>query len=211
MHTTLGSICIADNTIAFVALTLFAASVFAHCDTMNGPVVGAARDALARRDVTPVLRWVRASDEPSIRVAFARALAVRTLGGEARELADQWFFETIVRIHRTGEGEPFTGLKPADTPVPEAVRVSDEAIATGDVTRLSSLLSDAAGHGIHKRFAELLDRKTHADESIEARRRFVAAYIAFVHYAEHAHALLMHGAEGHHEPGAIPADEEHRD
>ena len=45
---------------------------------------------------------------------------------EARELADRYFFETLVRIHRAGEGAPYTGLKPAGRDlgpaVPAAVR-----------------------------------------------------------------------------------------
>ena len=51
-------------------------------------------------------------DEPEGRAVFDKALAVRVLGGTAKELADQFFFETVVRLHRRSEGEPYTGLKP---------------------------------------------------------------------------------------------------
>ena len=84
---------------------------------MDGPVVLTAKTALDHKDVTPVLKWIKKNDEAEIKAAFAKTLAVRTKGPEARELADQFFFETFVRIHRAGEGAPFTGLKPAGTPL----------------------------------------------------------------------------------------------
>ena len=93
----------------------------AHCDSMDGPVVQAARLSLAMGNPAPALAWVRREDEGEIREAFERTLAVRALGGSATELAELWFFETLVRVHRVGEGEPYTGLKPAGTPVPAGI------------------------------------------------------------------------------------------
>jgi hypothetical protein len=100
--------------VALLAAMLASPSrAIAHCDTLDGPVVSDARAALEARDVTPVLKWVEAGKEPEVREAFRHALAVRVLGPEARTLADRFFFETLVRVHREGEGEPYTGLKPA--------------------------------------------------------------------------------------------------
>ena len=87
-------------------------AVFAHCDTMDGPVVAAAKAALEKGDVTPVLKWVAKDREGEIRTAFQKTLAVRSKGPEAKELAHMYFFETLVRIHRAGEGAPYTGLQP---------------------------------------------------------------------------------------------------
>ena len=87
----------------------------AHCDTLEGPVVQTARAALATGDITPVLKWVRTQDEEQIRLAFDKALSVRKKGDDVQELADLYFFETLVRIHRAGEGAPYTGLKSSDT------------------------------------------------------------------------------------------------
>ncbi|MDD5642387.1 MAG: DUF6448 family protein, partial [Syntrophales bacterium] len=82
----------------------------AHCDTVDGPVVAAARLALAKGEVTPVLKWVPKDDEGEIRAVFQKTLRVRTKGPEAKDLADRYFFETLVRMHRASEGEPYTGL-----------------------------------------------------------------------------------------------------
>ncbi|MEN9420370.1 MAG: hypothetical protein RI988_3991 [Pseudomonadota bacterium] len=68
---------------------------FAHCDTLDGPVVAAARKALDSGDVNPVLMWVRSKDEGEIRQHFEKTLAVRRVNAQAQELADMYFFETL--------------------------------------------------------------------------------------------------------------------
>ena len=45
--------------------------------------------------------------------AFEFAREARVYGAEAREVADLYFFDTVVRVPRRGEGAPHTGLKPA--------------------------------------------------------------------------------------------------
>ena len=86
---------------------------FAHCDGLDGPVVKVAQKALETGNVNLVLIWVQKKDEGEVKKAFQKTLAVRKLNPQAKELADMYFFETLVRIHRAGEGEPYTGLKPA--------------------------------------------------------------------------------------------------
>lgn len=109
---------------ALLCLPLLA---YAHCDTLDGPVVQTARESLEKSDITPVLKWVQVKDEKEIRAAFDKALAVRAMGPEAKELADMYFFETLVRIHRAGEGAPYTGLKPGAA-VDPAVALADKAL-----------------------------------------------------------------------------------
>ena len=113
----------------------------AHCDTLDGPVVSAARKALESGNVNLALVWVQKSDEAEIRRAFQSASNVRRAGGEARSMADSYFFETLVRIHRAGEGAPFTGLKPAGTVEPP-VAAADKAIETGRLQPLAKLIAD---------------------------------------------------------------------
>src|SRR5690606_7258947 len=55
---------------ATAALGLLASPAFAHCDSMDGPVVQDAQRAIEAQDVTPVLKWVAAEDEDEIRSAF---------------------------------------------------------------------------------------------------------------------------------------------
>jgi len=83
----------------FGSMFFFTKNLYAHCDTLEGPVVESARKALASGDITPLLKWVAADDEQMIRTAFQKTLEVRKLGTQARDLADMYFFETLVRIH----------------------------------------------------------------------------------------------------------------
>jgi len=168
--------------------------------------VADARRALEAGDPEPVLKWVLPEHEGQIREHFARTLAVRTQSAEARELADLWFFETLVRIHREGEGAPYTGIRPAGSPVEPVILAADRSLETGSGEELASHLSEAVRHGIHQRFAEALEARKQADESIEAGRRFVAAYVELTHYVEALDAVA--GGHGSHH-GSEPDQHEH--
>ena len=159
----------------------------AHCDTIDGPVVAAARVALERSDVTPALKWVHSGDEGTIRAAFAKAVAVRALSSEARDLADNWFFETLVRVHREGEGAPYTGLKPAAEVEPGIV-LADTAIASGKIEPVISSVTQEIARGIRERFALVKERQQRAETSVQAGRDYVETYIDFIHYVERVHA-----------------------
>ena len=153
-----------------------------HCDTLGGPVVKTAKMALEKGDVTPILKWVKKGNEGEIKEAFKKTLAVRKQGKEAQELADMYFFETLVRIHRAGEGAPYTGLK--REPVEPVIVESDRALESGSSDSLMKFVNDAVAKGIHERFMHARETKKHADESVEAGREFVEAYVEFTHYVE---------------------------
>lgn len=157
----------------------------AHCDTMDGPVVTDAKQALEKGDVIPVLKWVKKAQESEIRAAFARTLAVRKQSAEAKDLADLYFFETLVRVHRVGEDEPYTGLKPHGTPVEPDIAAADRAIAAGSAESLLKDVSEGEAAGVRQRFQRVMESKKHAEESIEAGREYVEAYVQFIHHAEH--------------------------
>jgi hypothetical protein len=182
--------------VVFEILFLYAIDAKAHCDTLDGPVVESARLALAAGAVTPVLKWVPVDDEQLIRTAFQNTMAVRKLGGQAQTLADMYFFETLVRIHRAGEGASYTGLKP-DTAIDAAIALADKALESETVDKLVGVLSGAMARRIRDRFQLTLDRKKHADESIAAGREFVEAYVIFTHYVEGLHDLIQNGAGSH--------------
>lgn len=169
----------------------------AHCDTMDGPVVASARAAMEKGNVTPVLRWVSKEHEGEIREAFAKVLALRTKAPEAAEIADRWFFETLVRVHREGEGAPYTGLKPAGTDPGPGVREADRALETGNGDALVKALSEAVAEGVRHRLHRAVEAKKHAEESVEAGREFVEAYVQYVHYVEGIHVAAAGSAHGH--------------
>lgn len=169
----------------------------AHCDTTEGPVVMTAKAALEKGDVTPVLKWVKKADEYEIRELFKKTLVVRNKGKEAQELADRNFFETLVRIHRAGEGAPYTGLK-HEAPEP-VIQAADKALENSSADDLVKQVNNAVTRGIRERFTRTAETRKHADESIEKGRAFVEAYVDFTHYVERlqrdASAGEVHHAE----------------
>lgn len=168
---------------AGAALAVASGPAAAHCDTLDGPVVSAARKALDAGKVELVLVWVRADDEAELRKAFERARNVRKAGGEAKELADLYFFETLVRVHRAGEGAAYTGLKPAGTVEP-AVAAADRAIQTGKLQPLGKLVVDRMEKGLHGHFNAVMTKKKYNPDDVAAGRAYSSAYVEFVHYAE---------------------------
>jgi len=195
------------TSLVFVLLLLAAPNGAAHCDTLDGPVVETARLALQKADVTPVLKWVNKEGEKEIREAFAVALKVRALGEDARKLADTHFFEILVRVHRAGEGVPFTGLKPAGTIDPGLV-AADKALQEGTIDKLSADIAKSLQEGLRSRFAEVLEKKKHADDSIEAGRAYVVAYIDYAHFVEAVHSITSRAGEDQHHLHAPDKHEE---
>lgn len=190
----------------FLVLALPAA-VLAHCDTLDGPVVADARVALDKGDITPVLKWVQADDEAELKAAFAKARDVRKLNPEAQALADSYFFETLVRVHRAGEGAPYTGLKPAGTVEPPIAK-ADLSLEKGNVDELAKAIASHAEAGIRERFQHALATKKHAQESVEAGRDYVAAYVTYVHYVEGI-VNAVHTKAHHGEAAEAPAHHQH--
>ncbi|OPY73510.1 MAG: hypothetical protein A4E63_00971 [Syntrophorhabdus sp. PtaU1.Bin050] len=168
---------------------------YAHCDTLEGPVVTAAKVALEKKDVTPVLKWLKKDDEAEVRELFRKTLIVRGKGPESKELADRYFFETLVRLHRAGEGAPFTGLQSG--PPEPIIAEADKALEKGSIDGLVKEITDAVTTGIRKRFTETFERKKHADESVDTGREFVEAYVGFTHYVERLHEDALSSAAHH--------------
>src|SRR5215207_11421921 len=112
-----------------------------HCDSMDGPVVTAAKRALEAKDVSIALAFVPKDGEDEVTRAFEAALRIRDQGSSVREVADLHFFETVVRAHRAGEGAPYTGLKPAGLDHGPVIPIAERAIESGSPERLIGLLT----------------------------------------------------------------------
>ena len=169
--------------IAAVAALSWGTAAQAHCDTLDGPVVSQARKALDTGNVNLVLGWVQNKDESEVRSAFQKAVAVRKTGGAAKDLADTYFFETLVRVHRAGEGAPYTGLKPAGEIEP-AIAAADKSIETGKLEPVAKLVIDRTKDGLHGQFDAVTAKKKHNPGDVAAARAYVGAYVEYVHYVE---------------------------
>ncbi len=185
---------------AAVALTFAIPHIAAaHCDTLDGPVIQDAHKALDAKDITPVLKWVKAKDEKAVKAAFNKALAAKGANAEA---AHNKFFATLVKIHRAGEGAPFTGLKPVGAVEP-AVAEADKALASGSADALVKLVADDITTGIKTRYERAAAAYKHKDESVAQGREFVEAYVEFTHYVEKLHMdAIGKGAHDEHKSQA---------
>jgi hypothetical protein len=189
--------------------TILVGNAKAHCDTVGGPVIPEARAALEKGEVTPVLKWVKAENEAEIRRLFAQAVAVRGKGGDAKALADQHFLETLIRLHRAGEGAPYTGIK--DEPVEPIAAMADQTLASGSAEELIGMINTHLAGAIREKFQRVVATAKEKDKSIDAGREYVEAYVTYLHYVEGVHAAIA-AAGDHHGGGgeAGPAEAEHQ-
>ena len=195
-----------------LAIVLFVVTGMAeaHCDGMDGPVVLAARRALETRDVNLVLIWIQPNDEAEVKQAFQATMNMRSLSPQAKELADRYFFETLVRLHRMGEGAPYTGLEPAGRDLGPAIPAADKALAQGSPEQLQQLLAKALQAGLREHFENVVAReKFHADD-LAAGRRYVEAYVEYVHYVEAIYEAAARPAQGRHRETGTVFDEARR-
>ncbi|HEX6440342.1 MAG TPA: DUF6448 family protein [Candidatus Binatia bacterium] len=191
------------TTPSIVSILLFTIALFlpkqvmAHCDGLDGPVVKAAQTALENGNVNPVLIWVQKKDEGEIKQAFQKTLAVRKLNLQAKELADMYFFETLVRIHRAGEGEPYTGLKPAGRDLEPAIPAADKAIESGKLEPLLKILTETLQTEVREKFKAVSAKKNFKPDNVDAGREYVEVYVPFVSYVERIYATAKGAAKGH--------------
>lgn len=166
--------------------------VWAHCDTESGPVAIDARQALENGQLERAAIWVSPEQHEELRAAFEQALAVNRMGGKAKELAERYFTETAVRLHRQAEGLPYTGLKPAE-PLPPDVEVAERALETGDLQAVSALLTSEIQERLQHLFVTERAARRSKDESLTAGREWVDAYVRYVTYVHGLHETIQAG------------------
>ncbi len=171
-----------------------------HCDSLDGPVVTAARRALEADDVDLVLPFVPEHAEAEVRAMFASVQSARGLGEAAREVADRLFFETVVRVHRAGEGAPYDGLKPAGLDVGPVIPLAERAIETGSAQAVTEYLTGVLSDELKHRLDEVNTLAAVKERSVPDGRAYVEAMLGFQVYSHHLLQALhapAHGDAGH--------------
>ncbi len=171
-----------------------------HCDSMDGPVVTVARRALEKEDVNLILPYVKDHASADVKSAFEKALRARKSDPAAREVADVYFFETAVRLHRAGEGAPYTGLKPAGLDVGPVIPVAEKAIETGSPDALIRLLTDTLRREVQHRFEHIKHLRDYRTGDVAQAREYVEAMLGLEVYSHHLYlAMKATPHEGGHE------------
>ena len=189
------------------AILWLSTDAWSHCDSMTGPVVKAGRQALEQKDVRYALIWVRPSDEPEIRSAFEKTLAVRESGAAAKALAERYFFETLVRVHRAGEGAPYTGLKDEDVQPEPGIALAERALAANSAQELSRELTAALQQQLEASFRSVRNAAGFSPADLESGRRYVADYVGYIHYVERLHSAIGSAGASHEHHTVVRPDD----
>ena len=160
----------------------------------------AVRTALENENVNYVLPWVPKNAEPELREAFEKALKTRKLGGDAIEVADYWLFETAVRLHREGEGAPYTGLKPAGLDWGPVVPRAEKALENGNPKEVIDYIAHTAHEELETRFNRAMAKRKYDVNDVEAAREYVQAELGFVLFSHGLYAAIT-GKGEHDEEG----------
>jgi hypothetical protein len=191
--------------IAIVAAALLfgAQNAQAHCDAIDGPVAKAAQKALENGNVNPVLAYAPAAAEAEIRVAFDKSRKVRVQGAEASALADQAFMETVIRLHRAGEGAAYTGLKAAGADYGPVIPAAEHAVETSDLTKLKAVLNELIEHALSERLAHVrelqkVSREPKTAAEVSGARERISAELGLITFAETVHQAIQGKGSEHH-------------
>ena len=177
-----------------------------HCDSMDGPVVLAAKRALEAHDPTLALPYVKAEGEPEVLAAFKRTIEAHNGDPKVNELADLYFFETVVRVHRAGEGAPYTGLKPAGLGFGPVVPVAERSIEAGSPDELIQILTDNVRHEVAQRFERVVTLKARAERSVPAARAYVEAMLDLEVWSHKLYSCASAGPHDDHAGAHAHAD-----
>lgn len=174
-----------------------------HCDSMDGPVVIAAQQALDKENVNLILPYVKENASADVKSAFEKALRARKADPAAREVADLYFFETAVRLHRAGEGAPYTGIKPAGLDVGPVIPVAEKAIETGSPDTLVRLLTDTLRQEVQNRFEHMKHLQSYKAGDVAKAREYVEAMLGLEVYSHKLYQAMKssphEGGHAHHD------------
>lgn len=176
-----------------VALLLVPVTARGHCDRLDGPVAGAAREALESGRFEAVQIWVSAPQEAALRDAWELARRARDEGPQAAKLAERYLIETAVRLHREAEGMTYDGVKPAGLELPQDVALGDRALESGELEPVVAFLSDEMRHKTRHLFQEALAARATRRESLEAGREWVDAYVRYIVFVHGLHQSIEAG------------------
>ena len=100
-----------------------------------------------------------------------------------------------MRVHRAGEGAPYTGLKPAGLSEGPVIPIAEKAIETGSADELLKALTDIVQSEVKQRFERVMRLKKHADGPVDEAREYVEAMLGLQVYAHKLY--LCAKAEAH--------------
>lgn len=187
---------LASAILVFIFTVFTGFQSYAHCDSYDGPVIKDALTALKTNNVNPVLKWISENQGKEIISLFHKTVKLKKGDKEVYSIVEKHFLETLVRLHRETEGEPYTGLKPAGSVTP-IIKMADQSLEKNNVNVLSSELTAHIEKVVKEKYEKAISLSKVKDESVQKGREYVAAYVDYTHTLEGIHAILEHGPGGH--------------
>jgi hypothetical protein len=158
---------------------------------MDGPVVSAAEMALEMGNVNYILPYVKKEDEKELKYSFEKALSVRELSEDASELADYYFFETSVRLHRKGEGKSYDGIKPSGLNWGPVIRRAEKTIEEEDLTDFLEFMQATIEDELRERFDDVVEKKDYELSDVESAREYIESMLEFVLYSNRVYKFII--------------------
>jgi hypothetical protein len=192
---------VSGNPLVLIAILTFlmlfvSRPALAHCDSYDGPVITDAKKALETNNPGLVLKWIAKEQESEVTSLFDKAVTLKHGDQEVYRIVERYFFETLVRLHRETEGAPYTGLKAPGT-TKQIIQMSDLALSTENIVELIAKLNNHIGSVILEKYHKTAELNQKKNESVEAGRAFVEAYVDYTHTIEAIHDILEHGSGSH--------------
>lgn len=196
--------------VPFIFLILLTLNqTFAHCDSMDWPLIMDAKKSLESKDPNYFLIWVQEKDEAIVLEKFNKILSLRESNPENLENIDKDFLETLVKIHREWEWAEYTWLKPAGSITNEVIILWDKSVATKDSSELEEFLAKTITNEVKHRFQEVVEKQSYALDDVEAGREYIAEYITFLHWAEWVYEMMQKKITHHVENWVSDAHDTH--
>ena len=180
-----------------IAFSFAFSNSYAHCDGIDGPVVKAAKKSIEENNINIVLAWIKPEYENEVKNAFTKTMSIRNQNKETAEIADYYFYETVVRLHRLGEGETYTGLKPSGKNISEGIVQADLSIEKNDLQSIVTLMIENVKESLESKFHTLIQRSNFNPTDVESGREYVEAYVNYIHYAEQVFEFSKNHSEHH--------------
>lgn len=180
------------RSIVFMSLLMLfcSLSASAHCDSYDGPVIKDAIKAFETNNVDLVLKWI--TEEQEIIPLFNKTYQLKNGDKEVYAIVEKHFFETLVRLHRETEGEPYTGLKPAGS-TQQIIQMTDKALKEGNVDDFLVKLNSHMDKVVREKYQKVAELKKVKDNSTQQGREFVEAYVDYTHTVKAMHDIMEHG------------------
>lgn len=179
---------------AFFMLSIF--QVSAHCDSYDGPVIQDALKALEQNKVELVLKWVEPKHEKEIIAKFQQTIRLKGKNAEINKILENSFLETLVRLHREGEGASYTGIKPAGSMTP-LVEMADNSLVEKNIDHVVTSVNNHLTHVLKEKYEKVVELSKTKDESVEKGREYVMAYVDYTHTLEALEHILSGDAHHH--------------